>query len=142
MKNPRKILMLMVLLALICCTNLYLNSTPSYFAYLYDAAGNRIERIYVNHDSYKRSVESIPFTGSVNISPNPATNYIKVKISDISRYKVSRLAIYDFQGRLLEEKTNVSEETVFNFTEKTNGAYYLSITLDGSERKFKIMRVN
>jgi len=110
--------------------------------YLYDSAGNRIERIYVAEHTPKRSVETIAFNATVSISPNPATDHIKVKISDISKYKVSRLAIYDFQGRLLDEKTNVNEETIFNLTEKNNGAYFVSITLDGSERKFKIMRLN
>jgi hypothetical protein len=139
---PKKMLMLIIAVATICCTNSHLNSTPSYFAYLYDAAGNRIERIYVNEHNPKRNVESIPFTASVVISPNPATDNIKVKISDISKYKASRLAIYDLQGRLLEEKTNVTEETTFNLTQQNNGAYYISITLDESERKFKIIRIN
>ncbi|MEI6091549.1 MAG: T9SS type A sorting domain-containing protein [bacterium] len=142
MSLTQKILVLIAILAVVCCATLQLNSTPSYFAYLYDAAGNRIERIYVNEHTPKRSVETIPFTGSVVISPNPATDYIKVKISDISKYKESRLAVYDLQGRLLEEKTNVNEETTFNLTQQNNGAYYISVTLDESERKFKIIRVN
>ena len=142
MNRFKQTFVLIVILTVFCCGSIKLNSTPSYFVYLYDAAGNRIERIYVAEHTPKRSVETIAFTATVSISPNPATDHIKVKISDISKYKVSRLALYDLQGSLLEEKTNVGEETIFNLTEKNNGAYYISITLDDTERKFKIIRVN
>jgi hypothetical protein len=142
MKTPRTTLMLLAILATICCTAVRLYSIPSYFVYLYDAAGNRVERIYVKEHIHKRSVEAIPFNAEIIISPNPAVDYFKIKITGINSFKKTRLELYDLQGKLLEVKNNVNEETTFSFKDKNSGAYYISVTLDNSERKFKIIRIN
>ncbi len=72
------------------------------------------------------------FANFVKMYPNPAS--IKIRINPV--HNISLIEIYDFQGKLIEVKTNDFEE----ITLKNNGIYILRIKYDDKLFIYKVVR--
>ena len=79
---------------------------------------------------------------SVSISPNPATDEIKISIEN-GTYKNVSLSIYDMQGRAVYNNTIVKEETTINCSSWPEGTYLAVVqTENGILKKEKIVVVH
>ncbi len=61
---------------------------------------------------------------TVGIAPNPATNFVKLKISDTENIS---FRLFDYNGKLINKTKVISEETEIPFSRLPNAAYFLKI---------------
>jgi hypothetical protein len=76
------------------------------------------------------------FQKQLSIYPNPADN--KIKISLNSSLSISKLSIYDINGRFIKSKSNGFLKEI-NISKLTSGIYFLKI--ENSENKTAIFRI-
>lgn len=79
----------------------------------------------------------------VEVYPNPATDYVKVKMSEQS-FSKTFMFLSDATGKLIEAKQLTEPETTIEFNQYSNGKYFLVIkTEDGTiNESFRIVKVN
>ena len=89
-------------------------------------------------------VTGIPEASGIGLSvmayPNPATNYLMVKVKD---YEISGLQyyVYSINGKLLQVVKASGEETRIEINNLTSGTYFIKIIDDKQEIKtFKIIK--
>jgi hypothetical protein len=71
---------------------------------------------------------------SLSISPNPFQDYIIIRDNE---NKISKLSVFDLNGRLLTEENQVSENHKINLSKLSNGIYFLSLTYKSGEKRFR-----
>ncbi|MBK7966649.1 MAG: T9SS type A sorting domain-containing protein [Bacteroidetes bacterium] len=78
----------------------------------------------------------------VNVYPNPATEYINIKLTELSNAK-HMIYLTDISGRLIESRTISSPETRIEFTSMTSGKYILHIKSEDGKvnESFKIFKL-
>lgn len=77
---------------------------------------------------------------SVAAYPNPATDYLTLK-ADISIIPDLSYSLYDINGKLIESKKVVSNETSIEMKQLTPACYFLKVTKGEKELKtFKIIK--
>ncbi len=73
--------------------------------------------------------------GSISLYPNPASNYVDVRVSD-NDIAVSRLEVYDVYGKLINEVEVINNPTRINVENLASGMYFVKvITNDGVATK-------
>ena len=73
--------------------------------------------------------------GSISLYPNPASNYVDVRVSD-NDIAVSRLEVYDVYGKLINEVEVIENPTRINVENLASGMYFVKvITNDGVATK-------
>ena len=83
------------------------------------------------------SVEDHDFDVNITVYPNPAIDYINVKISDLER--VNRFSIYDISGRLLSQQQILDKAFKIGFSQLSTGNYIILFTKD--DTKIKTIKV-
>jgi hypothetical protein len=77
---------------------------------------------------------------SISVYPNPATDYLKLKIENLNLEKLSYW-LFDFKGTLMGNKKIEQIETEVNMQRMPSGIYVLKITQGYKEVKtFKIIK--
>ncbi len=75
---------------------------------------------------------------SVSLYPNPASDYLTLKVQDPSGLSYR---LYDIQGRLLETQKIIGTTTEIELKHLANAAYFLKILRDRQQMKtFKIIK--
>ena len=82
------------------------------------------------------SISEIPETPSFNIYPNPTSNTFSISIVDNSNDDFA-ISIYNYSGKLVKKKENVSANTVFTNNEDLSPGIYI---IELSEKKMPIGR--
>jgi endoglucanase Acf2 len=109
-------------------------------------AGTQVMRVYidragVNISSYRfANVTGVsnPRNEQISISPNPFSNYIRIK-SD-SQNAVKKVTIYTLTGEIILEKIGNTTEVVLNTSELKNGCYLLKVERNESSFTTKIIK--
>ena len=127
--------------------NNYINT--SYYWYSTDEEGpilqfdmhpnlpNTINRAYYFKKTVQTtSISEIPETPSFNIYPNPTSNTFSISIVDNSNDDFA-ISIYNYSGKLVKKKENVSANTVFTNNEDLSPGIYI---IELSEKKMPIGR--
>tara|TARA_B100000963_G_scaffold302845_1_gene275893 strand:- start:779 stop:1261 length:483 start_codon:yes stop_codon:yes gene_type:complete len=83
------------------------------------------------------SVEDHDFDVNITVFPNPAIDYINVKISDLER--ANRFYIYDISGRLLSQQQILEKAFKIGFSQLSTGNYIILFTKD--DTKIKTIKV-
>ena len=83
------------------------------------------------------SVEDHDFDVNITLYPNPAIDYINVKISDLER--VNSFCIYDISGRLLSQQQILDKAFKIGFSQLSTGNYIILFTKD--DTKIKTIKV-
>ncbi len=83
------------------------------------------------------SVEDHDFDVNITVYPNPAIDYINVKISDLER--ANRFYIYDISGRLLSQQQILEKAFKIGFSQLSTGNYIILFTKD--DTKIKTIKV-
>ena len=100
---------------------------------------NNIDLTQGFHQSYISivSVENHDFDVDISIFPNPAVDFLNVKISDIN--KANKLSMYDVSGKLLSQQQIYNNEFKISFSRVSTGNYILVFTKD--DNKIKTIKV-
>ena len=92
------------------------------------------EYIYSNVVLLRRSDASEKFT----IFPNPANNYITVRVP-FNIIKTVEVTLYDVVGKQLFSELMTSSTKQINTANFPNGAYLLKVTNDGTTTSLKVL---
>ena len=86
------------------------------------------------------SFDEIKF--KVNVYPNPATEYINIKLEEMSEMKMM-MYLTDLTGRMIEARMLSSIETRLEFNSNAPGKYILNITSEDGKvnESFKIVKL-
>lgn len=78
-----------------------------------------------------------------NVYPNPATDYVNVRINQTSFLKF-KMMLVDETGKLIRNVELTDSETQIDFTQLAAGKYFITVsTNDGKQKEsFKIIKVN
>ncbi|NOX48033.1 MAG: T9SS type A sorting domain-containing protein [Chlorobi bacterium] len=71
---------------------------------------------------------------NLSISPNPFLDYIMIRDNENT---VSKLSVFDLNGRLLVEKKPISKNPKINLSQLSKGIYFLGLTYRSGEKRFQ-----
>ena len=126
--------------------------------YTYDAAGNRLTRtIYMSSPLRSATVavdeepeeEPLPqekiYSDHLNqtnifIYPNPTKGLLRVEINDNVENKPVSLQMYDMNGRVLQQESNVVSSVTLDLSNQPAGTYILKLTSDTEKKEWKIIK--
>lgn len=94
-------------------------NTPGYFC---------IDQVYINPESTSLSESEEQETSHIHIYPNPATDFIRINTGS----EISRLSIFDINGRLLFENDAYSSGSEIDLGNFKNGIYAIKVQTDAS----------
>ena len=122
----------------------------------YDASGNRTKRMIllssirsaiIEETFDEEDVEEAPqvFTGmlaqsTIHIYPNPTKGLLKVEITGNGENKPVSLQVYDMNGRILLQESNIVSSFTIDLSNKPAGIYILRLTADNEKNEWKIIK--
>jgi hypothetical protein len=119
-------------------------SIPAYarIVYEYDAAGNRVLRKNevsmqakkANADEQTTDIfeEELPEM-KISIFPNPTKGILQIEISNANTLQGVEIRLYNPQGALIRQLSNLSEMTTLDISEQSGGIYIMQIVLNDNE---------
>ncbi|MDP4276598.1 MAG: T9SS type A sorting domain-containing protein [Bacteroidota bacterium] len=123
--------------------------TAQTIAYTYDAAGNRISRVYVVnlrsatiHTSPPDSVEVKAPLGPLNITvyPNPTKGTLVIDVIGLKEGETVQLLLFDPQGRQLLRGQGTAGSTRLDLSAYPTGWYLLRAIKKSEKIEFKIIK--
>ena len=122
-------------------------SQQTYY-FKYDVNGNRITRS-INYNSTLKStankvmqqekIEEVIDELKVTVYPNPTQGEITVELEGFEEQQ-SSITLYDFQGKLLRIKENLSEINDIDISEFPNAIYLLRISVGNKITEYKVVK--
>ena len=122
----------------------------------YDAAGNRTKRTILlsslrsaiaEETIDEEEMEEAPqvFTdilaqSTIHIYPNPTKGLLIVEITGNSENKPVSLQVYDMNGRILLQESNVVSSFTIDLSNKPAGIYILRLMTDTEKNEWKIIK--
>ncbi len=73
----------------------------------------------------------------ISIIPNPTNAIVTVDCADIDRF--SKLSIVDFEGKIIWTNVNVGCPFTYDFSDKSNGTYIVTVEIDNNTYHRKII---
>jgi len=131
------------------------NSWGAEIKFEYDAAGNRINRTINMLKSASvttgKDTEEEPLPqeeiysdhlNQVNILiyPNPTKGLLRVEINGNVENKPISLQVYDMNGKVLLQESNVVSSTTIDLSNHAPGIYILSLVSDTEKNEWKIIK--
>ncbi|HEV7332303.1 MAG TPA: alpha-amylase family glycosyl hydrolase [Flavisolibacter sp.] len=78
----------------------------------------------------------------VNVAPNPSNTYFRISIEYGQSAESAQLKVYDLKGRLVENRSNIALNTVFELGRNyRSGVYLLEIWLGKERKQLKLIKV-
>ena len=116
--------------------------------YAYDAAGNRISRTIIMQQQARERNQPEENTShtdklgeaSVTIYPNPTQGLLKVNIDNMPEDSQGRIQVFDLNGQMLMQKTDIDYSTDVDLSSQSPGTYILKITLSDKTTTWKIIK--
>ena len=146
MKTFHYFLSVLAVTILICIASNTLHAqTPCTF--LYDDAGNRVERVIdltQKSASLATSIANVEIEEDlptkITIYPNPTKGLMKIQTSGFDPGQLFHITIYNLQGMLVfqQETSNILSEV--NLTGKPAGTYIMQIRFNNKSEQWKIIK--
>ncbi len=135
----RKALAFMFAVVMSCMT------TVGQISYSYDLAGNRVKREIVMSSLAPRNTKATGFTEvlakkNIRIYPNPTKGHLKVEVMGYEAADNCLLQLFNAVGAQIINRKATLPFTEINITNQPNGIYFLQITLNGENTKWKIIK--
>ena len=134
---------IMMFVLLVAGNALYAQDIYGY-EYGYDAAGNRELReykiLYYGKKGVPQESKAVTDEHEITIYPNPAKDYLEVKVTNLNKDTRTRIEIADLSGRLIYETENIKETTQIDMSNITNGSYIMRIVINGKSTEWKIIK--
>jgi hypothetical protein len=144
-------------LIFLVCMMFFVTLEAQKITYLYDASGNRIQRIVtkslsIDAAAYSKSVnDSIqdastgdPFAKKdafeVLVYPNPTQGIIEVEIPELKTNQKARMQIYSTTGSFVKDVRNLQKRQSVDMGSLSSGIYILYITVDENTVTKKIIK--
>lgn len=125
--------------------------------YTYDDAGNRLTRALLviqkitsatnNIESVEKSVNCISGNKSITIdnvvvkvSPNPNGGRFDVTIDKPKQQTKVGIYLHSLNGTLVYEENKANTTNTINITNRENGTYILTVTVNGSKETWKVIK--
>jgi hypothetical protein len=116
--------------------------------YLYDAAGNRTDRVIPFSSSLRSSGETTETTSlddvvarqQIKIYPNPTQGLLAVEIVGFTNDLEADFLLTDLSGKVIDRRKVDSGYQTFNLSNQTNGVYLLRIHINGENTTWKIIK--
>ena len=120
-------------------------ATVGQISYSYDLAGNRVKREIVMSSLAPRNTKATGFTEvlakkNIRIYPNPTKGHLKVEVMGYESADNCLLQLFNATGAQLINRKTTSAYTEINISNQPNGIYFLQITLNGENTKWKIIK--
>ncbi len=148
------------LLILLSAIALSVSSQDRRIEYTYDAAGNRVTRTIILSSSQLRSAASaagneetdeetlaqekvysdVLNRANILIYPNPTKGLLRIEISGNAESKPVNLQVYDMNGKILLQESNVVSSVTLNLSSQPAGIYMLRLTSDTEKKEWKIIK--
>ncbi len=127
----------------------------------YDMAGNRIYRYFVSSkeveklpdslfpvfgsDGFYATVDTTPALqndnpGNAKLYPNPTKKMLTLELSKQNHNAPTVLVLYSSDGSLIYEKQNLSAINEIDIGNLRRGIYFISISIDGSGKSWKVIK--
>jgi hypothetical protein len=121
----------------------------------YDASGNRIKRQLITlrsataeetpddeeiEDEAPQVFTDILSQSTIQIYPNPTKGLLKVEITGDRENNPVSLQVYDMNGRVLVQESNVVSSTVIDLSNHFAGIYILKLTAGKESNEWKIIK--
>jgi Secretion system C-terminal sorting domain len=123
---------------------------PNYF-YIGSACGKTFDReqywsLYkiTSGSTTFVSIDDIKTQVAVNVSPNPATNYVMFDMNFANSFKSTSIQVTNMMGQVVKTATlgkvtaNTSKKFKMNIDDLTSGLYIYTITADGKSQSGKL----
>ena len=127
-----------------------LNAQTQKISYLYDAAGNRSDRIidYDSQQSPQHAKQAQPAQyedklfgdKQVIIYPNPTEGQVTVEIQNYDAATTGSISISTVNGRLLQQAEIIAAQTPLDISAQPDGMYLFVIRIDGQVSTWKILK--
>ena len=120
-------------------------ATVGQISYSYDLAGNRVKREIVMSSLAPRNTKATGFTEvlakkNIRIYPNPTKGHLKVEVMGYEAADNCLLQLFNAVGAQIINRKATLPFTEINITNQPNGIYFLQITLNGENTKWKIIK--
>lgn len=114
-------------------------------SYSYDLAGNRVKREIVMSSLAPKNSLATGFTEVlakkyIRIYPNPTKGHLKVEVMGYEAADNCLLQLFNAAGAQIINRKATLPFTEINITNQPNGIYFLQITLNGENTKWKIIK--
>jgi hypothetical protein len=138
----KKILILSIVLIAGVMTQAAL-STPHY-SYTYDAAGNRIGRIWVTPrqgaPAGEATFKNVITNHDITLFPNPTEGWFSVRITNLTKDDTGSLNLFDMSGKNVYNSSSLSEVTNIDLSRQPAGTYFMKIKIGEKEEVIKIVK--
>lgn len=123
-------------------------SSGNIVTYAYDNVGNRVAREIILSKNVQSDGQVKPEVYSemlserdIKISPNPTSGNLKIEISGYdTTVDEGELSIYSMSGQLIQTVCPDAPVTDLDITSQPVGVYILTITLNGENTSWKIIK--
>ncbi len=138
-------------------------------SFVYDAAGNRIERYIDMTPPEMRSDEAVEDSASaaesssqqmqkqaisapneplkdfalanaIRIYPNPTEGLLKVEIDNLQEHQKASITLMSIQGQTIVNQSKAQISNELDISARPAGTYIMRITLDGKSTEWKIIK--
>ena len=157
----KKIIILSALFLGCCIVTSYTQD----FEYSYDAAGNRTFRQEIsllksakldslnqidifNEETGELAEDFTPETEykeilgeqKITIFPNPTRGEMVVQIANLQQDNPGNIILYDLEGKVIVNLSNVNEYSCIDITSKPDGIYIMKIIINGKTSQWKVVK--
>ncbi len=147
-----------IILILLTLGTFYTGHTQNYgYEYVYDDAGNRYKRMYIefiiekdsNSQESADSVKNAPDIASIidqfasfefAIHPNPTSGIIQIDISGDKDVNMN-FSLHSLEGSLISKIQQTSSAVTIDLSDQPSGMYILVCQMDGQRKEWKIIKV-
>lgn len=102
----------------------------------YDIEGNLMHKSLVNYSDITKT-QQITSSGAIEIYPNPAVDYVTVKVTE--GLSVKKVSLYDISGRELDEWDVSASPAHIDVRRYEKGTYFLKTESDAGITVVKIV---
>ena len=127
-----------------------LNHQAQNYSFVYDASGNRTDRLIIltkstafsniNDSASLESMKELINDVTTIIYPNPTKDDVYVRFLNYDKLMSSKLLIYDNTGKLLRTVVNYDNEITVGLSQFPVGNYYLIININGETSRWNIIK--
>jgi hypothetical protein len=119
--------------------------------FIYDDAGNRTERHFIDlnpskstllsdKDGWQKAFDDKILGTEIKIYPNPTKGMIKIDLKNYEGASKGEIRVYDVTGKIVYQNNQVSTSNIVSLEHLRNGAYILKLVIEDNATEWKILK--
>lgn len=94
------------------------------------------------HREGRKEAEAVKKELTVGVAPNPSNSYFRISIENGHTTEKAQLKVYDAKGRLVENRSNSTLNTVIELgRDYRPGVYMVEVRLSNERKQLKLIKV-